>query len=322
MESAICRVPVSGHGKFIQSIGSRRNSQAQLDKAFGQRSPRMAQRLASGWLRLAIGAAALALGACSQPTVESFRTADETPEMVQASRTVGQADQTAPTARMAITHSFILRLPAMEVEATQQRHLAECSKLGCTVLSTRLDRGSEGRVSARVSVRIAPDAYQTFAGILAAAPSEVTSHSQTAEDKTLPILDLDKRLESKIALRERLTAMLRDSGAKTTADLIAIEKELATVQSDIEAATAQRDYLRTITDTVKVDIIYDSEAVLTGGIDYTPIRRAVSNAGRTAVDSVAALISFLAAVVPWLPLVALVGWVVRRGFRRWRARKA
>ena len=114
------------------------------------------------------------------------------------------------TRAIAITHRFGLRLPASEVEAIQQQHLAACAKAGCTVLNTRIDRQQEGRISAQTSIRIAPEAYAGFAGVLTAPPVTVTTQSQTSEDKTLPLLDAEKRLEVKIALRDRLNAMLRD----------------------------------------------------------------------------------------------------------------
>src|SRR5262249_35544912 len=155
---------------------------------------------------------------------------------------------------------------------------------------------------------------------LGAPRAEGSSHPESADDKPLQIVDTDKRLELKTALRDRLTAMLRDPAPKTTADLVAIEKELAQVQADIEAATAQRDYLRTITDTVRIDINYNGQAALVAGIDLSPIAEAARGSGRTMVASVAALISFLAAALPWLPLIAFLVWAVRRGLRRWRAR--
>ena len=155
-----------------------------------------------------------------------------------------------------------------------------------------------------------------------APPVEVLSQAQTSEDKTLPIMDVEKRLEVKSALRDRLSAMLRDSGQKSAADLAVIEKELAGVQGDIEAATAQREYLRTITETIKVDIAYQGLAAQVGGINLSPIDYALKGVGRTMVGSVAALISFVAAIVPWIPLIALLAWGVRRGLRHWRLRKA
>jgi hypothetical protein len=146
--------------------------------------------------------------------------------------------------------------------------------------------------------------------------------SERAEDMTTAVLDVDKRLEVKAALRDRLTTMLKDPGTKSAADLAAIEKEVAQTQGDIEAAIAQRDYLRTITETVRVDISYDGRSVVVAGYDFSPIKRAVDGIGQTFITSVGTLITFLAAAVPWLPVIVLVMWGTRWGLRRWRARRA
>jgi hypothetical protein len=84
---------------------------------------------------------------------------------------------------------FALRLPSQQVEDVQRRDLAECVKLGCTVLNTQMDRSIQGRVSARMSIRIAPSAYEAFAAVITAAPAEVVTHSESAEDKTIPLVD-------------------------------------------------------------------------------------------------------------------------------------
>jgi hypothetical protein len=231
------------------------------------------------------------------------------------------SQQSAPIRKIAVTRGFTLRLPGSEVATVQERHLTECAKLGCTVLETRLDRLGEGRISARASVRVAPDSYPAFAAIITAPPVEVTTRSERAEDSTVAILDVDKRLEVKRALRDRLTAMLSDPGTKSAADLAAIEKELAQAQGDIEAAIAQRDYLRTITETVRVDINYDGRPVVIAGYDFSPIKRAADGVGQTLITSVALLIVALVAAVPWLPVIVFVVWGIRWGLRRWRAQR-
>jgi hypothetical protein len=290
-------------------------------------------------LASALGAAILALGACSrysapaQPVYKAppapdlaappssefynadarrFRTAQAQTE------TTGAGDKAVPVKRIAVSHAFTLHLPDTDVEAVRQRHLAECTKLGCTVVSTTLDRSYTRRVIAQSEVRIAPDAFAAFADILAAPPARIVKHSETANDETVPMLDVEKRLEVKMALRDRLTAMLQEPGAKELADLLTIEKELAQVQGEIETAVAQRDYLRTITETVHVEIRYDGLAAQAAGLDLSPISMAGKNIGSTLVYSAAALISFLAAILPWLPLIALVAWGVRRALQRWR----
>jgi hypothetical protein len=227
------------------------------------------------------------------------------------------ADASSEQKRIAVSHAYTLRLPSRDIERVQQAHLDECVKLGCDVLNTRLDRSDAGRISAWTSVRIAPDKFAEFTAAMTAAPVEVISHSQSADDKTLPLLDIEKRLESKLALRDRLTALLKDNVRKTAADLIAIEKEIAQIQGEIESATSQRDYLLRITDTVKIDINYTGVTVQAGGIDLTPIQRAIDGAGRTVIASVATLISYAAAALPWIPVALLVIWGARVAVRRW-----
>ena len=81
--------------------------------------------------------------------------------------------------------------------------------------------------------------------------------------------------------------MLKDQNARTPADLLAIEKELAQVQGDMKSSAAQRDYLRTITDTVRIDISYDGRSVVVAGYDFSPIKRAAAGAVQTLIASAA-----------------------------------
>jgi uncharacterized protein DUF4349 len=277
---------------------------------------------------------ATTLAACSQSTSDNFSLSlaahsvsrgyeasvqSQDMRLAQLANAPSQP-QAGPTRHIAVTRSFTVRLPGSEVAAVQERHLAECAKLECTVVETRLDQLGDGRVNARASVRIAPERYPALAAAITARPAEVTAQSERADDRTIAVLDVDKRLAVKTALRDRLTAMLNDPATKNVADLIAIEKELAQAQGDIEAATTLRNYLRTITDTVQVDITYDGQQVVVAGYDFSPIKRAVNSIGSTFAASVASLITFVAATVPWLPVIALLVWGARRGLRRWRMR--
>ena len=279
--------------------------------------------------------AACLLAACSQaPTLfsPSVRTeqsggvlSNDDVILVQqraAATSPSPSQQPGPVRHIAVTRSLALRMPANEVAAIQQKHLAECAKLGCTVLESYLNRLNDGRTSGRVSVRLTPDRYPDFAAVITAPPVEVVTQSERAEDMTVAVLDVDKRIEVKTALRDRLSTMLRDPATKSAADLAAIEKELAQAQGDIEAAIAQRDYLRTITETVRVDITYDGRPGVVGGYDLSPIKRAADGIGQTLITSLASLIITLTAAVPWLPLVVLLVWGIRRGLRRWRAQRA
>src|ERR1700692_3622214 len=173
----------------------------------------MTIRFAKVALGAAIAVSALALTDCSRSPSNftpqlSERVAAPAPPVLgfDAARAAPANAQT----KLAVTHTFELGMPSDQVEAVQRRHLDECAKLGCTVLTTTLQHGGRGSVYARTSLRISPQSFDAFAKALAALPARITSHAQTAEDKTIPLLDVEKRLEAKTALRERLEAMLKD----------------------------------------------------------------------------------------------------------------
>jgi hypothetical protein len=260
------------------------------------------------WL---LGLVAVSLVACKrQPQPVAFAAPAGMRTMAMAAPAPQQADR-----HIAVSESFVVELPGGAVEASQQKALADCLAAGCTVLNTRLDHLRDGSVQGSISVRIAPDRYQAFAGVITAPPARLVSHAETAEDKTIPLLDIEKRLQAQIALRDRLAVMLTQAGTGV-ADLVAVEKQLADVLGAIESETAQRDYLRTITDTVKVDVSYNGLIQQTGPINVSPIRAALDSFVPTLIDSLGDLIGWIAYALPWLPLAAVAGWVLRRVLRR------
>lgn len=230
--------------------------------------------------------------------------------------------QMATRKYMAVSHSYTLRVPADAVEATQRRHLDACAQLGGEVVESQINRSSSGKwVNAHTSLRLPPAALASFTTSLAAPPAEITGHTETSEDKTLAVLDVDKRLETQIALRDRLTALLRQTASKNVGDLINLEHTLAQVQGDIESATAQRDYLRTQTEMVKVDIRYEGampDEPRPDGVDWRPLKAAAKGFSDILVDLLAGVVTFTARMLPWLPVVALAGWIARLVWRRRR----
>jgi hypothetical protein len=218
----------------------------------------------------------------------------------------GNADR-----RIAFSHSFAVELPGEAVAATQQNNLTDCLAAGCTVLNTHIDRLRNGVTQGSISIRIAPDRYPAFVAAITAPPARLISHTETADDKTVPLLDIEKRLNAQIVLRDRLSQLLQQAGT-SVADLVAVEKQLADAQGTIESATAQRDYLRTMTDTVKVDVTYNGLIQQAGPFDVSPIRLALDNFLPGLIQSLGDLITFAATALPWLPLAVLGCWILWR----------
>jgi hypothetical protein len=70
------------------------------------------------------------------------------------------------------------------------------------------------------------------------------------------------------------------------------------VQGTIESETAQRDYLHTITDTVKVDVNYNGLIQQAGPFDVSPIRAALDGFAHTAIESFDEMINWIAYALP------------------------
>src|SRR5689334_452229 len=238
-----------------------------------------------------VAACLLALGACKRQPPTPYAAAPMAPAAMR-SMAVGQAPD-ATNRRVAYTENFVVELPSEAVEATQQETLKKCLAAGCTILNTGLDRLRNGAVEGSIAVRIAPDRYQAFADTIVAPPARLVSHAETAEDKTIPLLDLEKRLNAQTALRDRLQKMLEQAGT-SVGDLVAVEKQLAEVQGTIESETAQRDYLRTITDTVRVDVSYNGLIQQAGPINISPIRAALDTFVQTVIESCGDMIGWVA----------------------------
>ncbi|WP_377813243.1 DUF4349 domain-containing protein [Bradyrhizobium oligotrophicum] len=221
----------------------------------------------------------------------------------------------APDPRVEVKHFFTLEVPAVDLEAIQRKHVEECTRLGCELTQSSLGRPNQGAAKADTALRVPPQSYDAFAAILTAPPARMTYHSVKSIELGAPMMDQEKRLAAKTKLRERLTALLNDQSVKTAADLIAIEKELAQAQSEIESATAQLDQLHRRTDLIGVNISYVG-VVNRFGLDLTPVYQALQAVGQTIVMSLSALVYTLAAIVPWLPILAVLVWLLRRALRR------
>jgi hypothetical protein len=100
-----------------------------------------------------------ALAACAAPPSSNNAMND----MALPARAPDNPSAASLQQRLAITHRFTLRVPSAETEAIQQRHMAECTKLGCTILSTSIDRSNELRRLRRRAGRAAGENHDARA---------------------------------------------------------------------------------------------------------------------------------------------------------------
>jgi hypothetical protein len=232
-----------------------------------------------------------------------------------------------PTAQsfLAYRYNYGFELPAKAVAGTAKSHADICIQAGankCQLLSSSTNDNKADFVTARLAFRAEPEWLETFLGDIqesvSSAQGRMTSNSISAEDLTRSILDTDARLKAQTTLRDRLQGLLATRDAKLP-DLLALERELARVQGEIESATSTLAALRQRVSMSRVDVNYTSKQVAVSQSSVSPVVRALKGFVGDLSYGLAGVISFFAAILPWLILVILPSLWLLRWF--WRKRK-
>lgn len=277
-------------------------------------------------IRITLALALGALASCdkaAEPEVASdhgrMRNAELQYMKVAASpsQRAGETGEAAVTPRrLAVRHDLQVQTSADAVESAYQTAQAACAEAGCELMSSQLSRDDERRPSqALLDVRVPQD---KAAALLArfSAIGTVGSHQTSSEDKTDEVIDVDARLQNMAAFRDRLRVLMDKSGAKL-GELIEVERELVRVQSELDSLTSRRKALASLTDKVRVVLSINARpAVLERGT-WAPLHEALVGSGRMLAGSLAGLVSFMIAALPWLAVLLLTGWAVRA----WRKRR-
>lgn len=179
----------------------------------------------------------------------------------------------------------------------------------------RLDDGSyRGQLTVRLPSKGVP-------GFLARARAlgKVLEEATTGEDITEGYVDLEARLKNARAFEERLLDLLRSRPAKLS-DVLEVEREVSRVRGEIEAMEAQKRNwdLQTETVAVTVELSEPPKAAPALYRVWRPLRTALAEALVAFADSLRALILFLGAALPWLFLLALVGYPALKVYRKKR----
>lgn len=213
---------------------------------------------------------------------------------------------------LAYEHSLALETGEEQlapVVAAAQAVCREAAEELCTLLESHVRSGRSA--SASLKFRAKPEGIRKIVAVLAG-QTQVTDQSTTAEDLEAPIADTARKLAMLKEYRTRLETL----GGRASHDvdaLIKVNRELAEVQSQLEALEGKHAQLRQRVETeiLRVHISTDAH-----GAFWKPIGLALSDFGRNLSQGASFAITSIAFLIPWLLLLILLGWGARRLWRR------
>ncbi len=270
----------------------------------------------------------LALGGCNQNPARMAGSLERAPAPGQATL-AGSGATAGNNAKLAYSHNIALEMPSPSIAPRYTRARDLCisnAQLNCVILNASLNMGDPAEdllPGASLTVRLPHGSVASFEEtLLAPLPNEKTgeailrSQVTAAEDLTGAIADLEQRQAQLTDYRERLTALANRADAKVE-DLIKIESELSSAQTELESIAARKNGLdqRVATESLAIDF---QARPGVGGNFIGPVRLAWRQGGEVLGESAGNAIRFAIVLLPWLPIAAIGLVLIRLIVRRWR----
>ena len=203
----------------------------------------------------------------NESETEELANESETEELANESETIELANEQSkviPTNRK-IIHRAELQLNVKNLENTQLIIEKKVSEYGGYIVESNVQRESEESISARLTVRIPEQHFQTFLTDAEGGAAEVLNRNVTGEDVTEQYIDLESRVKSKRIVEERLLEFM--GKAEKTEDLLKISSDLSKVQEEVELIVGKMKYLENQTSFSTIEIAMYENSVIVPGLD-------------------------------------------------------
>ena len=190
-----------------------------------------------------------------------------------------------------------------------------CRSFHCDIMeSTISKRTPYSRPFGNLVLRILPQNLKPLLEHIGKVGNVVTQNTES-EDKTTTVIDVDAKIKNLIELRNRLRTMLT-THTGSLKDVVEVERELSRAQSELDSLVASRKALANETEKVAVSVDFRPKPSIAETGTLAPIVSAWHGLGQVFASSIAAIITFIVAVIPWLVLIIPGIWFLPKLFRK------
>lgn len=168
-------------------------------------------------------------------------------------------DQNSQTVERKIIKTADIRFQVKDLKASTQR-IETLAKQYNGLITNMNQTNSNYSINNYLSIRIPSEQLDTFIAAMEV-ESIFTDYTRIqSQDVTEEYLDINTRLATKKAVRDRYVEILRNK-AKTVKDILAAEDKIRIIQEEIEAAEGRLNYLKNKTELSTINIeIYQEVA--------------------------------------------------------------
>lgn len=250
---------------------------------------------------------------CSCSNSQSSEAALPPTEFVEAEATSPPMEADLPGERKIIQRATI-RLQVENLSSSTRRVESITKELDGYIASSD-ENHSEYRRQSQLSVRVPAERLDTFLLLVEPLGIFMDYKNRQAQDVTEEYIDVETRLGTRKAVRDRYLRILRED-ARTVADILEAEEKIRVIQEDIEAAEGRIRYLanQVALSTVAVELYQVLDQSGAASIYRKPFGRRILERLATGWRGIQQAVLFGISLWPlWLILLAFFG--IRR-YRR------
>jgi hypothetical protein len=216
---------------------------------------------------------------------------------------------------IAMKHHLVVETSEAELEKAWESVNEFCQSIHCDIIESTINKKTPySRPSGNLVLRVLPQNLKPLLEHIHKVGNVVTQNTES-EDKTSTVIDVEAKIKNLTELRNRLRTMLT-TRTGSLKDVVEVERELSKAQSELDSLVASRKALANETEKVAVSIDFRPKPSVAETGALAPIVSAWHGMGRVFAGSIATILTFIVAVIPWLVLIIPGIWFLPKVFRK------
>jgi hypothetical protein len=225
-----------------------------------------------------------------------------------------KADFPVVQAPLKLIRTSSVQIEVKDFDAAASTLGGMAKSMGGYVADTQVTRHEGGDRSGQIVLRIPAERFDAAGGSIRAL-GKVLSEQSSVQDVTKAYADLETRLKVKREELSRIREIMK-SRAGTLKDILEAENEISRITEEIEVAEGERQYYdhQIRLSTITVELREPTPVNLASS--WSAVGNVFRNASTMIAESLAALLSILLVLVPWLlaayGIYRWIRWILRR----------